>query len=280
LQIALSAHELVKAGEITPQLGIWLLMFAIRLELDLDKVLEMFNCQARVRSNPMLNELKAASDKLRELQQMLPPTNLQIAFAHLKLARIQHDRKQLSESDHHYKSAMEILFVNPKIPVENLIEVLDDYSMVKLGLNDAAEAIRISRMAMQERINCYGAETLPHAKGIEKLADIYCASGDHNTAVGGFKRALSVQDKPGATKEHELIHCLERLADCLVHQGDHAAAEQYFDRALQIAESSFGKNNETTRHIKKQLSNVCKTLGKMDKVQRYSSGSIDEMMMI
>jgi tetratricopeptide (TPR) repeat protein len=266
LQMTLRAQLLVRNNEINAQLGIWLLLYATQLDLELDEVLELFQCVPRTQS-PLADELKAASDKIQELEARLPPSHPDLAFAHAKQARFYFYRQQYVEADHHYKRGLEILSANSDVAAESLIELLDHYAQVKLALDDLPETVRLTKMAVQIRSKYYGNESVPYAKGVEKLAQVFCGAGDHHTAISIYQRALDVREKLYGPEDVEILPCLELKAECLVHENDLELAETMLDRCLALAQKEFGKQNAKTERIAKKLADVCKSLGKADKAK-------------
>jgi tetratricopeptide (TPR) repeat protein len=275
LQHTLRAQTLVRNGELTAQLGIWLLLYACQLGLELDEVLDMFHCSPRSQS-PLSEELKTAAIRIQEMEQRLPPTHPELAFAHARLARIYFYRQQYVEADQHYKRGVEIVSANPNVPPDSVVELLDHYAEVKLALEDAAETIRIAKTAVQVRSKYYGQESVPYARGVEKLGQVFCATGDHYTAISGFDRALAVREKLYGSQDRELVGCLMLKADCLLHAGEKEAAEQVYDQCLAVAEKGFGRYHENTEKVRKKLVHLCKSLGKIEKVRQLLPGSIKE----
>jgi tetratricopeptide (TPR) repeat protein len=275
LQQALQVQTMVRNAELTAQLGIWLILYTQSLNLEIDPVLEMFHCAPRSQS-PLSEEMRAAAARIRELEKTLPPTHPDLGFAHAKLGRIYFYRQQYVEADQHYKRAAEIISANQNVSPENVVELLDHYAEVKVALEDASEAVRIGKLAVVARSKYFGQESVPYAKGIEKLAQIFCGTGDHLTAVSGFNRALSVREKLYGSQDRELVGCLVLKAECLVHADDRLAGEQVFDLALEIASKTYGPYNEHTERIKKKLAVVCKALGKLEKIRQLRPGSIGE----
>lgn len=266
LQLTLKTQLLVRNNEVTAQLGIWLLLYAVQLNLELDEVLELFQCSPRTQS-PLAEELRAASDKMQELEASLPPSHPDLAFAHAKQARFYYYRQQYTEADHHYKRALEILSANSEVAAESLIEMLDNHAQVKVAMEDLAEAVRISKTAVQLRSKYYGNESVPYAKGVEKLAQAFCAADDHFTAVSMLNRALAVKENLYGPDDKELLGTLEQKADCHVHSENLTSAEELYDRCLLLAECEYGKQNTNVDRIKKKLAAVCKDLGKADKAK-------------
>ena len=275
LQLTLAAQTMVRNGEVTAQLGTWLLLYAASLDIDLDQAIKLLHCSPRKQA-PLSEELKAAIEKLQNMEKRLPPTHSDLAFAHANIARIYFYRQQHGESDQHYKRAVEMIATNPDVPAESLVELLDHYAELKLAQADANETIRISKIALQARAKYYGMDSVPYAKGVEKLSQIFCDTGDHRTAVTGFDRALSVRQKLFGQQDAELIDCLILKSECLIHCGNLTAAELVLDECLAIADICLGPYNEMTGKIKKKLAGVCESLGNNEKAKMLGPEAVNK----
>lgn len=279
LQLALQCQVLVRNGEITTQLAIWVVQYAVKLGKSLDAVLQMFNCEPKSRS-ALAQELKDTSKYLSDLESRLPPTHTELAFAHAKVAAIYFQRQQWEEAENHYKWSLEIVFVNPNLSVDKALEVLDNYFDLKLVQDDLDEAIRLAKLSIQMRSRHYGQTSIPYAKGVEKLAGVFCKKGDHVTAVGCIERALIVREKLYGDDDRELIGCLDAKGACLIHCDDLVEAEQVLDRALSIADEHFGRPHDVTDAILTKLVHVLKATGNVEKLNAVAPGKLKDELFI
>lgn len=279
LELMLQAQLLVSNNEITKQLAIWVVRYCFQLGKGLDEVLELFNCVPKSRS-AMAEELKNAVKQMSELETRLPPTHVELAMGHAKIARIYFQRQQWQQSENHYKRALEIASVNQNLNPDKSIEMVDQYSELKAVQSDFEGAIKVLKLSVQLRSKHFGPESVPYARGIEKLAQVFCKKSDHNTAVGCYDRALAVREKLYGKDDRELIACLEAKSDCLEHGGELKEAEHVLDRALAIAEDCWGRGNETTDRLLRKLVLVCKDLGKLEKVSALAPPSMRDELFI
>ncbi|MBX9687592.1 MAG: tetratricopeptide repeat protein [Candidatus Obscuribacterales bacterium] len=273
LQVALQMQTMVKNGEITTQLAIWIMLYVNSLKKTVDQVLEIFGCQPKSR-NIMADELKLATAVLAELESRLPPNHSELAFAHGKIARIYFTRQQWLESDEHYKRAVEIVSANPNVAIDKAIELVDQYCELKEAQEDFDELVRLGKASVQLRAKEHGQISLPYAKGVEKLALIFCRRGDHGTALGCFDRALLVREKMYGTEDKELLSCLESRAECYSHVQDYANAESSYERALNIADRSLGRGHDTSQRLLKKLVQILKDVGNYEKAKSLSPGRL------
>ncbi len=277
LELILQAQLLVANNEITRQLSIWITRYCFELGKGLDEVLELFNCVPKSRS-ALAEELKTTSKQLSELESRLPPTHAELAFGHEKLAKIYSQRQQWLQAENHYKRALEIASVNQNLNPEKAIGMVDDYAELKIIQADLDASIKILKLSVQLRSKHFGADSVMYAKGIEKLAEVFCKKSDHNTAAACYDRSLAVRERLYGRDGKELIACLEAKSDCLVHAGEFKDAEPVLDSAFAIAEDNFGRGNEVTDRILLKLVAVCKELGKVEKISEISPGHIQDVL--
>ena len=279
LQMALQSQVLVRNGEATTQLAIWIVMYCNKLNKSLDAVLEMFKYEPKSRS-ALAQELKDAAKSLSDLETRLPPTHTELAFAYAKIANIYFKRQQWEEAENHYKRALEIVFVNPNLSVEKALEVMDNFFELKIVLNDLDEAIKVAKLSIQMRSRHYGQTSLAFATGVEKLADVFCKKGDHVTAVGCIDRSIVVKEKLYGDDAKELIAPLEAKGTCLIHADELSAAEPVLDRAYAIADVYYGRQSEVTDSILSKLVHVCKSTGNLDKVAEIAPNKMKDELFI
>jgi tetratricopeptide (TPR) repeat protein len=272
LQSALQAQLLVRNGEITTQLGVWIVLYVAKLDKAFDDVLELFNCQTRSRSH-LAGELRSASNEMQNMESRLPANHPDLAFAHAKVAHIYYQRQQWVESDHHYKRALTIFSASPNAYTERALDVIDQYGDLKSTLDDLEEAVRIAKIATQMRGKHFGHISIPFAKGLEKLAAVYCSKGDHRAAVGCLSQALEVREKLYGPDDKQLLGCLEAKGDAQEHVQDYQGAEETFERALKIADEVYGQAHDVTERLTRKLVDACQSAGNVGKVKELAPGS-------
>ncbi len=270
LQMALQVQILVRNNEITTQLAIWLILYCLKLGKGIDEILEMFNCRPKSRAQ-MIEELKEALEELSSMEARLPPQHLDLAFMQARVARLHFKRQQWGEADRLYKTAIESLVRDPESPGDSVLEVCEQYCDLKVLQDDLDESIRIAKTIVQLRSRFYGQLSVPYAMGIDSLAQLFCRKGDHSTAVGCYDRAITVREKLHGAEDRDLLGSIEGKGDCQVHAGDLTEAEKSFDRAFAIVERVHGRQNEVSERIIKKLVEVCKRLGRNDKLRMLTS---------
>ncbi len=279
LQLVLQTQLLVREGEITSQLAIWIVIYAVELNKSLDGVLALFNCEPKSRS-ALSSELKDATKQMSELESRLPPTHTELAFAHAKVAGIYFQRQQWQEAEHHYKRALEIVSVNPNLNLEKVIEIVDNYFELKAAENDLDEMVKLGKISVQLRSKHHGPASIPFAKGVERLANVFCLKGDHSTALSCLDRAMTVRERLYGDEDRQLIVCLEAKADCLIHLLEFIEAENILDRALKIADEAYGRPHLTTDSVLAKLVNVLKEMGKTEKINEIAPGALKDELVI
>lgn len=271
LQLALQVQMLVRNGEVSAQLGVWIVLYAVKLGYDLDKVLETLHCQLSSRS-VLSGELRSASNEMATMEARLPSNHPDLAFAHAKVGNIYFQRQQFLEADHHFKRALTIFSASPTSFTEKALEVIDQYCDLKSATDDLDEAVRIAKIAVQMRLKHYGEVSIPYSKGLEKLAGIYIAKGEYLVAVRCLDQALVTRAKLYGKEDRELIGCLEAKGEALAQAADYAAAEVAFDRALEIAENVYGHAHDITERITIKLAQVCRDAGNVGKAKELLPG--------
>lgn len=279
LQMALQLQMLVRNNEISAQLAIWIMLYMVKLGKPLDDVLALFNCEPKSRAE-LSGELKSATNEMANMEARLSPNHSELAFAHSKVAHIYFRRQQWTEAEHHFKRAMEIISVNPSVNAEKAIEVIDHYRDMKLAQEDWEGTIKVAKIGVLMRSKHYGQTSIPYAKGLERLGQIFCQKGDHSTAISCYDRALAVREKLYGYEDRELLVCLEGKGDCFMHLNDYTEGEATFDRAVAIANHTLGKHNEQADRLIQKLAEICKLLGKMDKAREVCPGSVKDHFFI
>lgn len=269
LQLALQVQLLVMNSEISTQLAIWLVLYCITLGKGIDEVLELFHCSPKSRQQ-MTQELKQAREELSKLESRLPSHHLDLAFMQARVARLYFKRQQWADAERLYKTALESLMRDPEAPADAVLEVCDQYFELKTTQDDIDETIRLAKSIVQLRSRFYGQLSAPYALGIESLAELFGRKKDFTTSIGCYDRALAVWEKLQGPQAREILTCLEGKADCYVQAGDFAEAEKNLDRALAIVERVHGKQHETTERIVKKLTDVCRKLGRVEKLKTLS----------
>lgn len=275
IQLILQAQTLARNAEITTQLATWIVMYGIKLNKSLDSVLSLFKCEPKSRAK-LIQELKAATETLADLETRLPPTHTELAFAHAKVAGLYFQRQQWEEAEFHYKKALDIFWMNPNLNAEKAIEVLDNYFEMKEIQEEHDEAIRLAKLAVQMRSRHYGQFSVLYAKGLIRLARAFCKKGDHVTAISCLDRALEIEEKLYGNDDREILSCLEAKGDCHCHAEDFNAAEQTFDKAVAIAEDNFGKTHEAASNLLRKLVVACKATGNLEKINQIAPGALKE----
>jgi tetratricopeptide (TPR) repeat protein len=277
LQIAL--QMLVRNNEISSLLAVWLMLYMVKLNMPLDAVLELFQCEPKSRT-ALSGELKSACNEMANMEARLSPNHSELAFAHAKVAHIYFQRQQWTEAEHHFKRAMEIIAVNPNVNAEKAIEVIDHYRDMKLAQEDWEGTVKVAKIGVLMRSKHYGQTSIPYAKGLERLAQIFCQKGDHTTAISCLDRALAVREKLYGNEDRELLGCLEARGDCFMHMNDYTDAESTFERAVAITIHTNGKHHDVSDRLIGKLAEILKLIGKVDRAREIAPGSVRDHFFI
>jgi tetratricopeptide (TPR) repeat protein len=280
LQIALQVQMLVRNSDLTARLGIWVARYAIRLDRDLEDILEILHCQPRSRGL-LSAELKSATNEMANMEARLPANHPDLGFAHAKVGHIYFQRQQFVEADHHYKRALTIFSSSPVSYTEKALEVIDQYSDLKIAMEDYDESARIGKVAVVMRSKHYGQNSIPYAKGLEKLASLYAAKGDYPITVRCLDQALIIREKLYGTDARELIGCLESKGEALAFAFELTDAQAAFERALAIAEAVYGHAHDVTERITVKLVKLCKEAGNIDRASDLSTTTLaDDLFLL
>lgn len=175
-----------------------------------------------------------------ELSRQEPEAQLELASALDLLGHCAKQRGLLPEAIEHTAEALELRERSLGRQALPVAQSLNNLALLKLRVNEPAEARELLERAIEIREVKLGLGNLQNAGTLQNLGNLLADQGEHEAARSAFERARNAFEADGERGRMGVAGTLNGLARLASESGSHAEAESLLLRSLAIKRSIYG----------------------------------------